>query len=200
MLAATSPDWRLIMRRLGIALVAFAAALALGIAAGPARAVTVTVVPADTTVAVGSTFTLRVVTDAFPDLKAFHLYYGFASAKITCSSVSPGDVLTSSGNTYSLFPAIDNTVPNGTVLGDGAMLAGSSSGPGILMFVTFHAVAAGDSPITCLPTDQQGLATPNFRDSNNTQTLPACVSGIVHVGGPTSVQPATWGRLKSFYR
>jgi hypothetical protein len=179
---------------------AFVVIVALGIASGTADAVTVSVAPADTTVTVGADFTLRVVTDAITDLKAYHLYYDFASATITSSGVDPGDVLTGAGGTFSAFAFPDNTLPTGTILYDAAMLTGTSQGPGILGFFKFHAVAIGTSPIQCVPMDAQNLPTPNFRDSGNNQILPACVGGLVHVTGPVPARTATWGHIKQVYR
>jgi len=169
-----------------------AASFLLGLAAMPAHAVTVSIAPPETTVTVGDDFYVRSVTTAFPDLKAFHLIYSFSSTIITSITVDPGDVLTQSGNPYSAFPGPDNTTPTGSIQYDAAMLTGSSAGPGILGFFKFHAAVIGDSPVQCVTVD--------FRDSNNVQTLPACVSGLVHVVGVVPVRASTWARLKVLYR
>jgi hypothetical protein len=169
-----------------------AAPLLLGLAAMPAHAVTVSIAPAETTVTVGDDFYVRSVTTAFPDLKAYHLIYSFSSTIITSITVDPGDVLTVSGNPYSAFPFPDNTTPTGSIRYDAAMLTASSAGPGILGFFKFHALAIGDSPVQCETVD--------FRDSNNVQTLPTCVSGLVHVVGAVPVRASTWARIKVIYR
>lgn len=173
-------------------LLTLAASLPLGLAAFPANALTVSIAPAETTVTAGDDFYVRSVTTAFPDLKGYHVIYSFSSPIITSITVEPGDVLTSSGNPYAAFPIPDNATPTGTIQYDAAMLTGSTAGPGILGFFKFHAVAIGDSPVQCEVVD--------FRDSNNVQTLPDCVSGLVHVIGPVPVQASTWARLKVLYR
>jgi hypothetical protein len=157
-----------------------------------AAAVTVSVTPPDTTVLVGSTFALRIETGAFADLKAFQLIFMFDPTKIQFLGATAGDVLTNSGNPYSLFVLPDYVAPPDTAWTDCAMLVGSSSGPGILNFYDFKALAVGDSPVQCKLVD--------FRDSNNTQTLPACNSGIVRVIAPTPVRLTSWGRVKQLYR
>jgi hypothetical protein len=171
------------------AVFALAALAAMG---GPAAGVTVSVAPAETTVTVGNDFVLRVVTDAFPDLKAYHLVHSFDSAIINCLGVDPGDVLTSTLRSFTSYPDPDNSLPTGTILYDAAMLTGATAGPGILGFYRFHAVAEGDTPLQCVEVD--------FRDPLNNQTLPDCVSGLVHVRGPVPASPTTWGRLKTLYR
>jgi hypothetical protein len=157
-----------------------------------AAAVTVSVAPPDTTVLVGSTFSLRIETTAFADLKAFQLIFSFDPTKLQFLGATAGDVLTSSGNPYSLFVVPDYTAPADTAWTDCAMLVGSTSGPGILNFFNFKALVIGDSPVQCQMVD--------FRDSNNTQTLPACASGIVRVVGPVPVRATSWGRIKIRYR
>jgi hypothetical protein len=180
------------MRSLRRTLLTLTASLVLGLVAMPANAVTVSIAPAETTVTVGDDFYVRAVTTAFLDLKGYHLIYSFSSSIITSLTVDPGDVLTISGNPFSAFPFPDNTIPTGNILYDAAMLTGSSAGPGILGFFKFNGAAIGDSPIQCVTVD--------FRDSNNIQTLPACVSGLVHVVGPVLVRASTWARLKVLYR
>jgi hypothetical protein len=141
---------------------------------------------------VGSTFSLRIETGAFADLKAFQMIFMFDPAKIQFLGAGAGDVLTSSGNPYSLFVLPDYVAPADTAWTDCAMLVGSSSGPGILNFFNFKALVVGDSPVQCQLVD--------FRDSNNAQTLPACNSGIVRVVGPVPVRVTSWGRIKIRYR
>jgi hypothetical protein len=157
-----------------------------------ARAVTVSVVPADTTVTIGGSFSLRLVTDAFPDLKGFETIHSFDASKLQLTGANPGDVLTSSGNPYSAFLVPDSAPPPDSAWYDAAMLVGSSAGPGILVFLNFNAVSVGDCPIVCQLVD--------FRDSNNNRTLPNCVGGMVHIVGPVPARKETWGRIKSLYR
>ena len=132
--------------------------------------------------------------DAFPDLKAYHLVHLFGSVIIASLGVDPGDVLTSTGLPFASYPAADNSLPTG----DRHLRRGHAdrqhAGAGILGFYRFHAVAEGDTPVPCEALD--------FRDPLNIQTLPACVSGLVHVRGPVPVPvgPSTWGRIKTLYR
>jgi hypothetical protein len=86
----------------------------------------------------------------------------------------------------------DVAPPPDTAWVDCAVLDGSTSGPGVLIYFRFKAIAVGISPIDCLQVD--------FRDSLNNTTLPACVGDIVRVTGPTPGRRVTWGRLKTVYR
>lgn len=155
-------------------------------------ATTVSVAPPDTTVILGSSFALRIDTDAFPNLKAFQLIFSFDPTKLQFLGADPGDVLTNSGNPFSLFVVSDFVAPADTAWTDCAMLVGSTAGPGILNFFKFKALAVGDSPIQCRLVD--------YRDSNNAQTLPNCNSGIVRITAPTPTRPTSWGKLKTLYR
>jgi hypothetical protein len=174
-------------RAAGVAL-----ALALFVRAPAARAVTVSVSPADTTVDIGNTFTLRVVCDAFPALKAYQLRFGFNAAVIQFVGASAGDVLTSTGRAFSMQVVPDVTAPTDTAHVDCAQLVGATAGPGVLVYFTFNAVAAGETPIACDGAD--------FRDPFNVQTLPGCAPGHVRVVPPTATRAATWGGVKDIYR
>jgi hypothetical protein len=168
-----------------------ALALALLAAAGAARAATVSVVPNDTTVTQGDTFLLRIQTDAFPDLKAYQLIYGYGAILQYLGPIA-GDVLTAGSDPYTVNNVPDAVAPADTAWTDCAKLFSSTSGPGVLLYLKFKAVSQGVSPIQCLNVD--------FRDSLNNQTLPACVPGIVRVEGPVPTRKATWTRVKAVYR
>jgi len=157
-----------------------------------ARAVTVSVSPADTTVDIGNTVTLRVVTDAFPNLKAYKLLFGFNPTILQFTGATAGDVLTGSGNPFSVQVVPDVTAPTDTAHVDCAQLVGATSGPGVLVYLTFQALVAGESPIVCDGAD--------FRDPFNAQTLPGCNPGIVRVVSPTPTTPMSWGGVKAIYR
>lgn len=167
------------------------ASIFFGLVPSSAGATTVSVIPPDTTVIVGTSFSLRISTDAFPDLKAFQLIFAFDPTKLQFLGADPGDVLTLPANPFSLFVLSDYVAPADTAWTDCAMLVGSSAGPGILNFYKFKALIVGDSPIQCRLVD--------FRDSNNAQTLPNCNSGIVRIVGPTPTRRTSWGRLKTLY-
>jgi hypothetical protein len=178
------PHWKSILRT-------SIAACGLALLASRAHAVTVSVVPADTTVTVGSTFMIRVVTDAFPDLKAYELVHHYGPVLEYDGSVA-GDVLTGSGSPYTVNDVPDVAAPADTAEVDCAQLLTSTSGPGVLIYYKFKALAVGVSPIDCLSVD--------FRNSHNDQTLPDCVGGVVHVTAPVPVRRETWGRVKAIYR
>jgi hypothetical protein len=176
--------WQLLIR-IGLA------CLAMALVATSARAVTVSVSPADTTVTVGDSFLIRVVTDAFPDLKAYELIHGYGPVLEYDGSIA-GDVLTGNGQPYTVNDVPDTTAPADTAEVDCAQLLTSTSGPGVLIYYKFKALAVGVSPIQCLNVD--------FRNSHNDVTIPDCVSGLVHVTSPVPVRRETWGRLKAVYR
>lgn len=161
------------------------------VSASPARAVSVAVSPADTTVGVGDTFSLRIVSSAFPDLKAYELIFRYGSTALQYLGPAAGDVLTGSGQPYTMLSLADVIAPPDTAGVDCAQLVGSTSGPGVLVYFQFKAIATGDPTIDCLEVD--------FRDSHNNQTLPTCAGGVVHVTGPVPARRLSWGRLKAVY-
>ena len=160
--------------------------------ARPAGAVTVTVEPADTTVNQGDTFLIRVVTDDFPDLKAYHLIFHYTPVILEYQQPIAGDVLTGTGRPYTMQSVPDVTPPPDSAWVDCAQLEGSTSGPGVLVYFQFKAPVVGISNIDCLEVD--------FRDSQNNQTIPNCVGGQVRVVGPVPVKPTSWGKIKTIYR
>lgn len=168
------------------------AGLSLAAMAPRAGAVTVSVSPADTTVGVGDTFTLRVVVDAVADLKAYQLIYRYGPVPMQYQGSIAGDVLTGSGFPYAIQDVPDAVAPLDTAWVDCAQLDGSAHGPGVLVYFKFKATHEGDSPVLCQTVD--------LRDSHNVPLLPACAGGIVHVIGPTPTIPRSWGRLKALYR
>ena len=186
---------------LALALAAGAcAALALPGARGPlaslgprdARAATVSVAPGDTAVDLGNTFSLRIVSDAFPGLKAYKLLFGFNPAILQFLGATAGDVLTGTGRAFAVQVVADVTAPTDTAHVDCAQLVGTTSGPGVLVYFNFKAVGFGDSPIVCDGAD--------FRDALNNSTIPGCAAGMVHVVRPVPAVPVSWGRLKGAYR
>jgi len=172
---------------LGLGLISAAALTPLS----SARAATVVVSPADTTVTLGDTFVLRIVTDAFPDLKAYQLIYGYGAVLQYLGPIA-GDVLTAGSDPYTMASVPDAAAPADTAWTDCAKLISSTSGPGVLLYLKFKALSQGNSPISCLNVD--------FRDSFNNPTLPACVPGIVRVEGPVPTRRTSWGKVKSAYR
>jgi len=154
-----------------------------------ADAASVAVTPADTTVSVGDDLWIRVEADAFSDLKAYDLIFQYDPTVVQLLGANPGDVLTGS-----YFASLVNEVsaPIDSAWYDAAMLVGSTSGPGVLVYFHFKALATGISPLDCRKVD--------YRDSNNVQTLPSCSSGIIRVVGVVPARPDTWGRVRARYR
>ena len=162
------------------------------VSSAPARAVTVNVEPADTTVYVGDEFALPIVTGAFADLKAFDLLFSFDPARLQFLGADAGDVLTGTGRPYADYVDVTAGAGADSILYDAAMLAGSSAGPGILVSFRFKALAVGDTPIQCQKVD--------FRDSMNNVTLPDCTGGLVHILAATPARAVSWGKVKTSYR
>jgi hypothetical protein len=159
---------------------------------GSAWAVSISVVPSDTTVTVGDSFCLRVTIDAFPNLEGAQLIYGFDSAKLALAGASAGDVFSGAPGGYVEFLIPDVTAPVDSVWYEAAVLTGSTAGPGILAFLCFTATAEGDAVVACKRLD--------IRDSLNQQTLVPCSDATIHVVGPVSTRDLPWGRLKTMYR
>ena len=157
-----------------------------------ARAVTVTTLPADTTVDRGSSFVLRLSLDDFPNLKAFQIISAFDPTILALQRVEAGGVLTASGRSFFGQAIADRMAPADTAWFDAAMLDGTTAGPGVLVTLTFKAVGDGTSPVPCRSAD--------LRDASNHHVLPACLGSLVHVQEPVPVRAGTWGRLKSLYR
>jgi len=166
--------------------------LFLALVPAKATAVTVTLVPADTTSDLTTEVTFRVVTDAFIDLKAYELIFWYDPTILELVDITPGDVLTSAAGPFVDFNRDEFAAPLDSAWYDAAVLNGNTSGPGILAFMKFKLIAEGTGNLECRLID--------FRDSFNVQTLPGCVAGHVHVVGPVQVESTTWGRLKTLHR
>jgi hypothetical protein len=166
--------------------------LPLLLAAPVARAASVAVVPADTTVFIGDTFKLRVEAGSFADLKAYELIFSYDNTVLQYLGPIAGDVLTGTPGAYTVQSLPPVSPPPFTAGVDCAKLNGATSGPGVLIYYQFKAIAVGTSPIGCVNVD--------FRDSLNNQTIPACFPGAVHVTFPVPTAHSTWGRIKTIYR
>jgi hypothetical protein len=157
-----------------------------------ARAVTVTLEPADTTVAVGATVRLRVVAGPFTNLKGYALVHAFDADRLALVAVLPGDVLTGAGRDYASFVVPDAAAPVDSSRLDAAMLDGTVTTPGVIAYLEFTALQRDDAIVRCEHVE--------FRDAANVVTLPDCTGAVIRVSGPVPAQRATWGRLKSAYR
>lgn len=164
----------------------------LGVTAMPARAAILSLAPADTTVQVNATFTLRVTCDAVSDLKGLQTAYGYPSARLQFVSMSAGNVFTNAGGAWFEHLLPDITAPADTAWMDAAMLNGSAQGPGVVAYLQFKALVPGDAVLYC--------ALAEIRDSQNVSLSPSCAAGVVHVIAPTPAVRRTWGRVKSHLR
>jgi hypothetical protein len=173
-------------------LLALAALALVLVSNAPARAVTVAVAPADTTVNVGDEFAVRIETSDFADLKGFDLLFSFDPARLEFLGTDAGDVLTGTGRTFTDYALVAHGVSADSILYDAAMLDGATAGAGNLVSFRFRALVVGDTPIECQKVD--------FRDSNNAATLPGCTGGWVHILRATPARLDSWGRVKTFYR
>lgn len=171
---------------------ALAALVPILLTGAPARAVTVGVAPADTTVNLADEFALRVTTTDFADLKGFDLLFSFDPARLQFLGADAGDVLTDPGGLFADYTLVSHGAGADTVLYDAAMLDGAAAGPGTLVSFRFKALAVGDTPIECQKVD--------FRDSDNAATLPDCSGAWVHVETATPARASSWGRVKTLYR
>lgn len=183
---------RRVLRSLGLATLVVAGLLPL--LPSPARALTVRVDPPDSTVACADTVVVRVVSDdVFADLKAYQLMFHYSSSVLRFVGAEAGDVLTGSGRPYTVEELPDVADPPDTAWVDCAQLVGSAATPGVLIYLRFATLHAGDGAIECLGVD--------FRDSWNQQTLPECEGAVLHVATcPVSARPVSWGSLKTIYR
>jgi hypothetical protein len=179
----------------GLLIVGIALACATASRAGGVPVATVTIVPADTTVCWGEDFTVRAFVEGAVDLRVFELIYKYNPTAISFVNAHAGPLVAS----HAFFESLQNEydAPQDTVWYDAAVIDGVSiNGSGVLVLLKFHApLADGDSPIACQLAD--------FRDSQNNQTFPTCIGGMVHVRAdhcPTPVKRMTWGRLKAIYR
>jgi len=165
---------------------------ALAFVATRAHAVSVTIVPADTSVSVGDTLTLRVVATAFPDLKGYQLIQTYDPLHLASVEVRAGDVLTGAPGAWTAYVIPPASSPADSTWLDAAMLDGSTSTPGVLEYLVFRATATGLAHVDCEHTE--------FRDSQNAWTYPDCTGAVIHVGGPTATRRPSWGQLKAAYR
>jgi hypothetical protein len=157
-----------------------------------ARAAALTVAPAETTVTVGDSFTLRVLVDAVPDLKGADLIYGYTPGRLTFTAAQVGGAIQGFGGSVFEFVLPDVTAPPDSVWYDTARLSGTGSGPGVVVFLTFLTHTQGNATLNCLFAD--------LRNSANAPISSSCAGGLIHVEGPVPTLPTTWGRLKARYR
>lgn len=157
--------------------------------ASSAGAAVLSLSPADTTVQVNATFTLRVTCDAVSDLKGLQTAYSYPSTRLQFVSMTAGNVFTNAGGAWFEQVLPDVSAPADTAWMDAAMLNGSTQGPGVVAYLRFKALVPGDAPLFC--------ALAEMRDSQNVSLLPSCAAGVVHVAAPVPAVRRTWGRVKT---
>lgn len=168
------------------------AALSLMALVPEARAVTLSIAPAETSVTVGDPITLRIVVDAVPDLKGADLIYGYTPGRLTFTSAQIGDALAGIGGATFEFVLPDVTAPADSVWYDAARLSGTGSGPGVVAFLKFATHTQGNATVNCLMND--------LRDSVNNELPAPCSGALIHILGPVPARPSTWSRVKAIYR
>jgi len=109
---------------------------------------TVRLGPADSTVAVGSTFTVTVMIDEAVDLGAFQFDLRYSPASVQVEAVTLGGFLASTGRTAaSAGPQIDNGTGFASFAGFSFGTQAGPNGSGTLALVRLRAVGAGTSPL-----------------------------------------------------
>ena len=168
-----------LVKRLLLAATVCCAALCSAI---PAAAAVLSLSPADTTVQVNATFTLRVTCDAVSDLKGLQTAWSYSATRLQLVTMYAGNVFTDPGGAWFEHTIPDVSAPADTAWLDVAKLDGTSQGPGVVAYVP------GDAPIDCVLAE--------MRDSANASLMPGCAPGMVHVAAPTAITRRSWGQLK----
>ncbi len=181
------------MSRMARCFVTFTLAFLAAFYGGAARAASVTMVPADTSVTIGETVVLRVqLISPFSNFEGFKAVYRYEPNVLSFIGATPGEVFTSAPGAIFATLRSEYAAPMDSVWYEAAVLDGTSSGPGILAYLTFQTIGPGNGTIVCKGVD--------LRDSDNQQTLATCFDAIVHVFPPVPVRPTSWSRLKVLYR
>lgn len=157
--------------------------------ASAAGAAVLAISPADTTVQVNATFTVRVTCDAVSDLKGLQTAWSYSPARLQFVSMFAGNVFSNAGGAWFEHVLPDISAPADTAWLDAAMLNGSTSGPGVVAYLRLKALVPGDAPLVC--------AIAEIRDSHNVSLAPSCVNGMVHIAAPTPAVRRTWGHVKT---
>ena len=152
---------------------------------------TFTLSPADTTVGPGDVVVLRLLTDPAPDIKGVSLNWRYAAPRLAFVSAHAGDVIGQPGG-FVEFVVPDLVAPPDSVGYDAAVLVGTGSGPGVLVFLRFTANSVGNASVDCVSADA--------RDSHNGLTQPPCTSSTIHVVGPVPTHRTRWAAMKDMFR
>jgi hypothetical protein len=109
---------------------------------------TVRLVPADSTVATGNTFTVTVMIDEAANLGAFQFDLHYSPASVQVEAVTLGGFLASTGRTAaSAGPKVDNGTGFASFAGFSFGTQAGPNGSGTLALVRLRAVGAGTSPL-----------------------------------------------------
>jgi hypothetical protein len=147
--------------------------------------VRVCVEPADTLIALGDSVTVVVRADGpASDLKGFLVRLTYRPAVLLPGVTSPGDVLAGHGRFFMPYAASPDTLGF-----DGAVLIGTTAGPGTLGSFRFQGFAAGTSDLI--------LTEVLLRDSDNEPIALTVCHGRITVTPPTPVTWTTWGGVKA---
>lgn len=179
----------LLQPRYALALIA---ALVLLFGSGVARAASVSLVPADSSMTVADEFVMRVEASGVSDLKGVQFELSFDSSVLQALSVSGGGLLPTGASGSFVHSAFTNAPTGGRVRFDAAVLTGSATGSGTLATIRFRAIAIGTSPVQ--------ITTVDVRDSANASSTPSTTGSTIRVFGPVSNTKASWAMLKARYR
>jgi hypothetical protein len=163
----------------------------LGLVLATSAWATVSCEPPDTTIALGSVFEVRIVTTDVQDLMCYKLVYSYDPSVVEFLTIEPGDLMTEAPGDWVAF-IVPDAPPADTLRYDACVLGGHADGAGILAYLRFKAVGAGVSPLQCVTVD--------FRDPDNGQTFPDCISGRMQDDVVLRAIPSTWARLKALWR
>lgn len=162
---------------------------ALLLLAAPAGA-TVYCQPADTTAALGTEVSIRVVTTEVTDLLCYKLVYRYDPRVMALDGIDPGELLIDAPGDYVGF-VVGNVSGADTARYDACVLGGHIEGAGILAYLRFRLIGPGDASLVCQTID--------FRDSFNNSS-PECAGAFVRADVPLAAGKTTWGRIKGLWR
>lgn len=159
------------------------------VAGSSARADTIQVDPASTTVTVGETFSLYVDVSNISDLYAYQFDLTFTPGVLLATNVTEGPFLADVGTAFFLPGTIDNG--GGTIALNADTLIGPISGvtgSGTIAVFDFEALAAGPGTVT--------LANVFLLDSTGASIIPSATLGsIITVENASSVPEPESGAL-----
>lgn len=175
---------------------------ALVLLAAPVAATTLSFAAPAAAVQVGDTFTLDVLVEQVPDLYAFQFDLAFDPTLVQAGAVMEGDFLSAGGRaTFFLPGAIDNIA--GTVSFTANTLVGPGpvvSGDGIVVHLTFNALAPGHSDMTfgnviLLDSSLAELATTAIDGAIVVTAVPEPASAALFGLGLAALAAGAWRRM-----